>query len=58
LWRIEVLEDGVGQLDAGPPAFAVEEFDLHPAPEGLDDGVEAVSIEPIEGSRPESSARG
>ena len=36
---LEVLEDGVGQLDAGPPALAVEQLDLHPRPERLDHGV-------------------
>jgi hypothetical protein len=29
-------EDRVGQLDAGLPAPAVEELDLHPGPQGLD----------------------
>jgi AcrR family transcriptional regulator len=36
---LEVLEDRVGQLDAGLPAPAIEEFDLHPglaSVEGLD----------------------
>jgi hypothetical protein len=32
-------EQGVGQFEAGAPAAAVEQFGLHPAPEGLDDGV-------------------
>ncbi|WP_456585399.1 hypothetical protein [Blastococcus sp. SYSU DS0973] len=33
---LEVLEDRVGQFDAGLPAPAVEELDLHPGPEELD----------------------
>lgn len=33
---LEVFEDGVGQLDAGSPALAVEELDLHARPERLD----------------------
>ena len=36
---LEVLEDGVGQLDAGLPSAAVEQPDLHPARERFDDGV-------------------
>tara|TARA_B100000315_G_C14580941_1_gene590427 strand:+ start:183 stop:692 length:510 start_codon:yes stop_codon:yes gene_type:complete len=36
---LEVLEDGVGQLDSGPPAFPVEDLDLESRPEGLDYGV-------------------
>jgi hypothetical protein len=36
---LEVLEQGVGELDAGSPAAAVEELGLDPAPEGFDDGV-------------------
>jgi len=36
---LEVLEDGIRELDVGPPVSAVEELDLHPAPEGLDDRV-------------------
>ena len=35
----KVLEDRIGQLDAGSPAPAVQEFDLHARPERLDDGV-------------------
>jgi hypothetical protein len=35
----QVFEDRVGELDASAPAFAVEELDLHSAPERLDDGV-------------------
>lgn len=38
---LEVLEDGTGQFDSSHPALSVEEFDLHAAPEGLDDRVEA-----------------
>jgi hypothetical protein len=30
---LEVFEDGVGQLDAGPPAVSVEQLDLHPGPD-------------------------
>jgi hypothetical protein len=30
---LEVLEDRIRELDAGPPTPAVEEFDLHLAPE-------------------------
>jgi hypothetical protein len=33
---LEVLEDCVGQLEAGVPLFPVEEFDLHARPERLD----------------------
>jgi hypothetical protein len=36
---LEVLKDRVGQLDAGSPPLAVQEFGLHPGPERLDDGV-------------------
>jgi hypothetical protein len=36
---LEVLEDRVRQLDPGPPAPAIEELDLHPAPERLDESV-------------------
>jgi hypothetical protein len=36
---LAVLEDGIREFDAGPPVSAVEELDLHPAPEGLDDRV-------------------
>jgi hypothetical protein len=36
---LEVLEDGVGQLDPGPPAFPVEDLDLESHPEGPDYGV-------------------
>jgi hypothetical protein len=35
----QVFEDRVGEFDASAPAFAVEELDLHLAPERLDDGV-------------------
>jgi hypothetical protein len=31
--EFQVLEDGVGQLDAGASAAAVEQFSLHPVPE-------------------------
>ena len=30
---LEVFEDGVGELDAGPPAVSVEQLDLHPGPD-------------------------
>ena len=33
------LEDGVGELQACPPAPSVEQLDLHAGPERLDDGV-------------------
>jgi hypothetical protein len=36
---LQVLEDRVGELEAGGPSPAVQEFGLHPSPEGLDDGV-------------------
>jgi len=36
---LEVIEDRVGELDAGVPLLAVEQFDLHPGPERLDHGV-------------------
>ena len=36
---LEVLEDRVGQLEAGPPPLAVQQLDLHAAPERLDHGV-------------------
>jgi len=36
---LDVLEDGVCQLDPGPPAFPVEDLDLESRPEGFDDGV-------------------
>ena len=36
---LEVFEYGVGQFDAGAPPLPVEELDLHPGPEGFDDGV-------------------
>jgi len=38
---LDVLEDRVRELDPGPPSPAVEQFDLHPGPERLDDGVDA-----------------
>jgi hypothetical protein len=34
---LEVLEDGADEFHPGVPALAVEQFDLHPAPKGLDD---------------------
>ena len=36
---LEVVEDGVRQLDSCAPTLPVEEFDLHPAPERLDEGI-------------------
>ena len=33
--RLDVVEDGVGELQAGAPAPAVEQFDLHARPEAL-----------------------
>lgn len=35
----DVLEDRVGQLDAGAPTLTVEQLGLHAAPERLDHGV-------------------
>ena len=41
---LEVFKDGCGELDAGLPALAVEQLDLHPRPERLDHRVvEAVT---------------
>src|SRR5918993_2926408 len=37
--NLEVLEQGVGELDPGSPAAAVEQLGLDSAPEGFDDGV-------------------
>lgn len=36
--QLDVVVDRRGQLNAGLPGLPVEQFDLHPAPEGLDDG--------------------
>ena len=36
---LEVVEDRVSQLDPGLPSLPVEEFGLHSAPEGFDDGL-------------------
>jgi hypothetical protein len=36
---LQVVEDRVSQLDPGLPSLPVEEFGLHSAPEGFDDGV-------------------
>ena len=36
---LQVLEQGVGELDAGTPPLPVEQLDLHPTPKRLDDGV-------------------
>ena len=36
---LEVLEDGVGQLDPSPPAFPVEDLDLEASPKRFDDSV-------------------
>ena len=33
---LEVVEDRVGQFQAGAPSLAVEQLGLHPSPEGLD----------------------
>ena len=55
---LDVLEDGVGELDPRAPPLAVEEFDLHPA---QNESMTALSkqspTEPIDGSSPESIAR-
>jgi len=40
---LEVFEDGVGNLDAGAPALAVQQLNLEAIPERLDHGVEAVT---------------
>jgi len=48
-----VVEHRVRQLEAGAPALAVEELDLHAGPEGLDDGVVvAVADGPHRGHQP------
>lgn len=36
LEELNVVVDRGGELDAGSPALAVQELDLHPPPEGLD----------------------
>src|ERR1035437_5741515 len=36
---LEALEDRIGQLDPCTPDAPVEQFDLHPAPERLDEGI-------------------
>jgi hypothetical protein len=33
---LQVLEDRIGQLDAGPLALQVQQLDRHPWPERLD----------------------
>src|SRR5215208_2106804 len=38
---LQVLNDRVGELDAGGPASLVEDFGLHPAPERFDHRVDA-----------------
>jgi len=56
--NLQVLKDRSGELDAGGPLLTVEEFDLHPGPEGLNHGVVVgVTDGAIEGSRPASLAR-
>ena len=37
--RLDVVEDGVGELQAGAPAPAVEQLGLHARPEALHHGV-------------------
>ena len=37
--HLEVLEQGVGRLEAGAPSSAVEQFGLHASPERFDHGV-------------------
>ncbi len=55
---LEVLEQRVGQFDAGAPAPPVEQFSLDAPPEGLDDGCRnSLRSSPIEGSSPDSFAR-
>ena len=55
---LEIFEDRVGELNAGVPAFADEQPDLHAY---QNDSTMALSkqspTEPIEGSSPESTAR-
>jgi hypothetical protein len=52
---LQVLKDRVGELEAGAPSLAIEEFGLHAGPEGLDDSVVVgVPAGVIDGSRPES----
>ena len=38
---LQVLKVRVGELDAGLPPVAVQQFGLHPRPEGLDHGIDA-----------------
>ena len=53
---LQVLEDGVRELDLRLPAPAVEQLDLNPAQK--DSALSKQSpIEPIEGTSPESRAR-
>ncbi len=33
---LKVLEDRIGEFDAGLPSFPVQQFDLHPGPERFD----------------------
>jgi hypothetical protein len=37
--ELDVVVDRGRELDSGLPGLAVDELDLHPAPEGLDHGV-------------------
>ena len=32
---LDVVEDGIGELEAGPPPLAIQEFDLHARPEAF-----------------------
>jgi hypothetical protein len=55
---LQVLKDRIGELHAGLPSPAVQQFGLHAGPEGLDDGVVVgVPDGAIEGSSPDSLAR-
>src|SRR5262249_59876495 len=54
----DVLEDRVGELDAGGPALPVEQLGLHAAPERFNDGVVIGSpMVPRESSSPALRAR-
>ena len=55
---LEVLEDRIRGLDPSPPGPAVQQLDLHPAPERLDHRIiEATPDRAHARQEPESSAR-
>ncbi len=55
---LDVLEDRVGELEAGVPPSPVEQLDLQSPPEGLRDGVVVgVADAAEEGSNPARRAR-